>query len=264
MNSEKAQETLDWLIDRLIYQEELPGTLTRLILQPPAGPMQKWSLMNQLMVRTHGYQEARGFRQWQQVKRYVKKGMKAVYILGPIMIPVKEEDETGEKKTKLVGFKAIPVFGYEQTEGEELQEYNQRRHISESLPHLPLANIASDLGIEVKADFTHNGEAGYFQPSDRIIGICTDSQQTFLHEISHAIDYKLGNNSSREEGEVVAELSACFLAHILRLSANMKYTQNYIRSWSGRQHAGVAIGRAIDRVKAIYDFCSRHIEEQAA
>jgi len=269
MNSEKAKETLDWLIDKLIYQEELPGTLTKLILTPPAGPMQKWSLMNQLMVLVHGYSCARGFRQWQQVKRCVKKGMKAIYILGPVMIPVpvkdKEGKETGEKQPKLVGFKAIPVFGYEQTEGEELPEYMTKDAISRSLPHLPLSNIASDLDLEVKAEFTKNGEAGYFQPEAKIIGICTDSQQTFLHELSHAVDYKLNNNSSsREEGEVVAELSACFLSYTLGLSANMKYTQNYIRSWSGQQHPGIAIARAIDRVKAIYDFCSLQTNEQAA
>ena len=268
MNTEKAQETLDMLTEKLINQEELPGTLTKLILQPPNGPMMNWSLMNKITVRLNGYSDARGFRQWQKVKRFVKKGMKAIYILGPVMIPVPVKDAAGEdtkeRQPKLVGFKAIPVFGYEQTEGEELPDYEKRANLSRTLPQLPLTNIAADLNIEVKAQFTTCGEYGYFQPSLNIIGMCTDSQQTFLHELSHAIDNKMGNNSNYDENEVVAELSACFLAHILGLKANMKYTKNYIQSWSHSQHVGVAIARAIDRVMAIYNLCSQYIEEQAA
>ena len=37
-------------------------------------PSAKWSLLNRTLVFLAGTQDARGFRQWKQVGRYVKKG----------------------------------------------------------------------------------------------------------------------------------------------------------------------------------------------
>jgi len=90
----------------------------------------------------HDTEDARGFRQWQKIGRRVKKGAKAFYILAPIRkkVPVKIRreveriNENGETEIveveetiyvdKLVGFKSIPVFRYEDTEGKPLPEEN--------------------------------------------------------------------------------------------------------------------------------------------
>jgi len=87
-------------------------------------------------------EDARGFRQWQKVGRRVKKRAKAFYILTPVRkkvpVKVKREEErvndNGEIEVveieetilvdKLVGFKPVPVFRYEDTEGEPLPEEN--------------------------------------------------------------------------------------------------------------------------------------------
>lgn len=105
-------------------------------------PSDAWSFFNRLIMYMHDTCDARGFRQWRQAGRHVKKGAKAFYILAPIRkkIPVKvkkEEEkvnENGEVEVveieetiyvdKLVGFKPIPVFRYEDTEGEPLPEKN--------------------------------------------------------------------------------------------------------------------------------------------
>lgn len=267
MNTQKTIEVLDQLVDKLIGSEELPGTLAKTIIGND-GPMKKWSLMNQLAVTLHGYSDARGYRQWQKAGRHVIAGQKAIYILGPMMvaIPVTDDEdrETGEKVQKLVGFKTIPVFGCEQTEGEELAEYKERADLSKSLPRLPLISAAQALGIKVSAEFSSHGEAGYYSPDAKIIGMCSSSQQTFLHELSHAVDHELGSYKEYDSGEIVAELSACFLSHLLGLKANMKYTQNYIRSWSGGQHVALKIIKAIERVKAIYDYLAKDIDQAAA
>ena len=101
-------------------------------------PMIKWSMLNQLACFIAGTQDARGYRQWQRIGRYVIKGKKAIWILAPNMAKIKkthqeeievdgliETVEREEEVQKLFGFKTVPVFRYEDTDGEPL-EYEQR------------------------------------------------------------------------------------------------------------------------------------------
>ncbi len=55
-------------------------------------------------------------------------------------------------------------------------------------------------------------------------------------------------------GEVVAELSACFLASLYGLKSEVGYTQEYIKSWSEDKHVAFSIGAALERVKSIYSY----------
>ena len=73
---------------------------------------------------------------------------------------------------------------------------------------------------------------------------------------SHAIDEHLGNYNKNdyELGEVVAELSACFLASLYGLKSEVGYTQEYIKSWSEDKHVAFSIGAALERVKSIYSY----------
>jgi hypothetical protein len=59
-------------------------------------------------------EDARGFRQWQQAGRRVNKGSKAFYILAPMF---KKVEENGEEFQQLIGFRSVPVFRVEDTEG---------------------------------------------------------------------------------------------------------------------------------------------------
>ncbi len=159
-------------------------------------PMIKWSMLNQLACYIASTQDARGYRQWQKVGRYVQKGMKAIWILAPKMGKIKESRkeeievdglietvEREEEVQKLFGFKTIPVFRYEDTDGKPL-EYEQRiRRIEPE--KLPLYDVAQNLGVSVQVGLTSRGEYGSFNPSSKKIRICTDSEQTFLVTIQH-------------------------------------------------------------------------------
>ena len=79
-------------------------------------PCRAWSWSNQLLTALAGYSDARGFRQWEQAGRAVRKGDHAFAILGPCLVKRTERDaETGDESERmaLVGFKSIPVFGLE-------------------------------------------------------------------------------------------------------------------------------------------------------
>ena len=231
-------------------------------------PMTKWSMLNQFICFISGTQDSRGYRQWQKVGRYVKKGSKAIFILAPLLIKTNrivaeevdgevEVDEKIEEVKKLIGFKLIPVFRYEDTDGKPLEYAEQVKRIDPE--ELPLYNVAKDLGISINVGLTVCGEYGSFCPSIKEIRLCTDSEQVFLHELSHAIDEHLRNYKITDYGfgEVVAELSACFLASLYGLKADLRFTQNYIKSWSKGKHVALSIGSALERVKAIYSYIEK-------
>ncbi len=230
-------------------------------------PMRNWSMLNQFICFLSGTQDARGYQQWKKEGRYVTKGAKSIYILAPCMvtktkivekqveengqIQVKEEEE---KVERLAYFKSVPVFRFEDTDGKPL-DYEMKN--IDLLTH-PLFDVLNDLDITINIGPTFNGEYGSFCPSTKEIRLCTDSEQTFLHELSHAIDDHLGNYNKNdyELGEVVAELSACLLASLYGLKSEVGYTQEYIKSWSKDKHVAFSIGAALERVKSIY----AHIE----
>lgn len=94
-------------------------------------PSVKWSLLNRTLMFLAATQDARGFRQWEQVGRYVKKGAKSLRILAPCIVKT-ENEEKGEVENSLRGFMCKPVFRVEDTGG-ELLDYEQIE-----LPDFPL------------------------------------------------------------------------------------------------------------------------------
>ena len=55
--------------------------------------MNKWSLLNQLVCYFTGLTDFRGYKQWHEAKRFVKKGEKATHILVPWIKKEKDEEE---------------------------------------------------------------------------------------------------------------------------------------------------------------------------
>ena len=269
----RVESVLDNIVQK-ISGDTISGFMNKSLFGADV-PMIKWSLLNQLACFLAGTQDARGYRQWQKVGRYVKRGKKAIWILAPNMGKIKqsrkeeveingliEKVEREEEVQKLFGFKTVPVFRYEDTDGKPL-EYEQR--IQKIDPEkLPLYAVAQNLGVTVQVGQTTRGEYGSFSPSAKQIRLCSDSEQTFLHEISHAVDQHLGNYKDYESGEIVAELSACFLASLYSLKADIGETQEYIKSWSKGRHVGLAIGNALHRVKAIYKYIEKWKEIKTA
>jgi antirestriction protein ArdC len=145
----------------------------------------------------------RGFQQWKEVHRQVKKGEHSIYIWAPRMV----KDEKEEEKTKLIGFRPIAVFPIETTDGEPLKE--------EMTPHQlpPLFEVADRLGVTVKFQPVipdRLGDCGH-----NLINLGTDDPRVFWHELAHAahqaIDAEYSNRSATYK-ETVAEFTACVLA----------------------------------------------------
>lgn len=58
----------------------------------------------------------------ENLERHVRKGEKAIWILAPITRKIREEDDHGKIRDKVIvsGFKSVPVFNVSQTDGADL------------------------------------------------------------------------------------------------------------------------------------------------
>jgi hypothetical protein len=231
--AEKAKEQLTKVIES--FQNGDIGKFIALSYFPfPNIPCSKWSLKNRLIMNMYGTSDARGFQQWQQINRKVKKGSKAFYILGPVTKKTTQIDEvTQEEKDSfiLIGFKYIPVFAIESTEGDSL-DY-EPPHV----PELPLFDVAKQFDLEVKAGFFNGSTFGYYSSSKNLIQLNTKDEIVFFHELAHAAHDRVTPNMSKLpkwKREVVAELSAV----VLGLMCGLKWDEisgqayDYIESYA--------------------------------
>ncbi len=183
------------------------------------SPCSRWSWRNRLIVGLRGHADARGFRQWQEVGRHIRAGERAMYILGPMLVAGErggepDLDSGTEEGPRLIGFRCIPVFGYDQTEGAPLPELAKA---SAFLETLPLLEVARHWGLLVKA-VVPGGRLGYYRQGVEI-GLAVENFSTWTHELVHASDDRLGTltpgRGQKLDNEVVAELGGAVLLECL-------------------------------------------------
>ena len=97
--SKKAQQSLDKVLSQFKSGDLSPITTVARIQLSKDAPATHWSLSNRILAFSQsGELDCRGYRQWEQVDRKVKKGERSVYILRPII--VKRDDQKITKKSK--------------------------------------------------------------------------------------------------------------------------------------------------------------------
>jgi hypothetical protein len=138
----------------------LPEALaqTRIVRARHDRPLCEWSTGNQLLAFLHSTADARGYRQWQEVGRHVKKGAKAFAILAPCTVRKTETDVDGREAERVIvtGFRAVPVFRLEDTEGEPVV------YPDYSPPQLPpLHDVAERLGVRLRYSPTGRERGSY-------------------------------------------------------------------------------------------------------
>lgn len=236
-NSPKVQEVAQQILDAF-QAGTVPAALAQIFIRHKnnsACPAARWSWRNQLTAALTGHYDARGFRQWQQVGRNVRKGERAFYILGPCMVKDKDAQQNDEEPAfRLVGFTAIPVFGYGQTEGETLPGHEEEDAFINSLP---LVAVARAWNLSVA---TFNAEGGsrlgsYCPGSSIALGV--ENLSTWAHELVHSADDRRGTLTRCAgqdlRNEVVAEFGGAILLEALGYSVESdrggayQYIQSY-------------------------------------
>lgn len=193
-------------------------------------PSNRWSFTNRIIMFFSGTRDARGYRQWSEVNRHVKKGSKAFHILVPCF--GKEVNErTGEEQQVLKYFKSAPVFRLEDTEGEPL-DYQMLE-----VPDLPLIQRAKEWGINVKSIPGNYFYHGSYSKTQKKINLATDEEGVFFHELGHVAHEKVKGTLEKGQDpfqEIVAELSAQALCRIVGKSGRdtLGNSYRYIESYA--------------------------------
>ncbi|WP_018085701.1 hypothetical protein [Desulfurispora thermophila] len=251
-NQEKASAVLAKLI--LAFQTgELPAAIAQTVITGPGRPSARWSLGNRIIMFLAGTEDARGFQQWQQVGRRVKKGAKAFYILAPttrtVRTRVREVDpETGEEVERevcrqiITGFRYVPVFRYEDTEGDPLPSCKP------SQPP-PLMDVARRFVNDIRYEPFMGGWYGAFSPGRSQIVLATHDAHVFFHELAHAVHHQVRpgglQGGQQADQEIVAEVVACALCELYGYQGYLWHGWQYI------QHYACDGEKALRRIMAV-------------
>lgn len=249
--SEKAQASLKKVIAQFQSGDLSPVTDIVKIRRhaDDTVPAHDWSLANQVLafIQAGGELDCRGFRQWQLVERKVRKGARAVYILGPVTRKV-EDESSDEPRTIVLGFRSIPVFPLHATEGKPLPQFD---YAPATLP--PLYEVAERLGVSVSYGPIESAVGGWYAPGSKHIHLGAHNVSLFFHELAHAahdtVESLQGGQDA--EQETVAELTAAVLADLYGYDHTgdaWRYIQHYATEPLTAIYKALS---AVDRVLAV-------------
>ncbi|MCZ7359183.1 MAG: ArdC family protein [Candidatus Methanoperedens sp.] len=237
-NNPRIKEAMDTLLK--MFDEENLEKVARAVFRSEGSsiPADKWSFLNRILMYLHNTEDARGFRQWQQVGRYVKKGSKAFYIIAPVTRKITAEKnlESGEmvreERTVLAGFKGIPVFRIEDTDGAPVI----REEYQINIP-CEFEGIIQELGLRVQPVRFCGAAYGSYNLISREIRLASPDIEVFLHELSHAVDDKLNGlkPGQKRDQEVTAEFSAAVIAQLMGYRIPLGNVREYIEQYSFRE-----------------------------
>lgn len=246
-NDAIIKEAVDQLLE-IFKSGKLPEKVAFSIIHRHAGdviPSDKWSIGNRVLQMLQGTSDARGYRQWADVGRHVKKGSHAIHILAPLTFKVKEKDEkTGEEVEKVIvkGYRPISVFRFEDTDGKPLpydHEYAPKTHPT-------FYDVAAKLGIDVSYAPLRANYLGKYSIRTNSIQLCSQDAVVYYHELAHAIHATIVDLCVYDvnKAEVVAEFSALVMANLAGVSGFEQQGFDYIEHYA-RDHKPANIMKEI-------------------
>lgn len=214
-----------------IFEDDNLDKVAHAIFKGDNIPADKWSFLNRVLMYLNDTEDARGFRMWIEAGRCVKKGSKAFYIIGPRFKKLKDE-KTLEEKEFLTGFIGIPVFRYEDTEGEPIT----RPDFNVDIPY-EFTGIIRDLGIKIQPVRFNGASYGSYNLQNKNIKLASPDIEIFLHELSHAVDDKITGlkPGQRKDQEVTAEFSGAVIGFLMGYKIPLGNVKAYIESYSFRE-----------------------------
>lgn len=250
-NQEKIKAVLERIENALVGINSNEDWLKYLYFQ---SQFYNYSFGNTILIYTQNPQASyvKGYKAWNQLGRYVKKGAKGLAILAPCVRKVEEfkeeenkmeyHDAKGEKVTKKViaGFRVTYVFDILDTDGSDeflpvlvtglLGNGEQEKCIYEKL----VVQISKRHTIK---EIQGTASKGSYNLDTKEIMIRSDLEyvqkiKTLLHEYAHAIDFAFHPEESikRNIRELIAESTAFIVAQHLGLDTS-RYSVSYLKSW---------------------------------
>ncbi len=264
-----SREVADHIVEAFRHPEQLPKSIAPIFIhRTDEAPCRHWSYSNQFVLALSGTTDARGIRQWNAIGRTVKAGSKAIHILAPCIkqLKVKDDQENEKDLRMLYGFRSVPVFAVEDTEGDPLPENDPEANTW--IASLPLIEVAESWGINV-GTYSHHGAAplGYYKhgSNGEAIMLGVENLSTWTHELIHSADQRLGGlKEAKWHREIVAELGGAVLltcigkTHEADLGGACQYIEAY--ATEAKMDIARACIEVINRVCACVDLILKSAE----
>ena len=239
MKSEQIKEITDRATEQLIaalnagQSEALTGYLKAI------GRFHRYSLSNVLLIALQkpNASYVAGFRTWNQLGRFVKKGEKGIVILAPIVRRKPEiEEDRNEVLASIAGFRASYLFDVSQTDGQELPQIGivqgDPRDYRERLRSFADAQrISVEYSSEIApARGTSSGGRITLLPGQSPAEEFSTLAHELAHELLHRGDRR--SNTSRRIRETEAEAAAFAVCNAIGLETGSAAC-DYIQLWNG-------------------------------
>ncbi len=254
MKSNHARKVSEQAFNELVKAVEAGKSQKLVAYLKAMGRFHNYSLGNAILI---GFQKPEathvaGFRTWQKLSRYVKKGEHGIAIMAPIVwrrkvTPADDEDDksNGEEEAALA-FKTAYVFDISQTDGKPLPEfartqgdpgvYTERleRFISGRGIKLERSNLRIAEGISIGGTILLKASLA---PADEF--------SVLVHEIAHEMLHVDPANRPKDKKvrEAEAEAVAFVVCHGIGLDTNTA-SSDYIQLYNGDKETLVkSLGR---------------------
>jgi hypothetical protein len=151
-----------------------------------------------------------GFKKWQTLGRFVRRGEHCIPILTPIFVKV--TNEKGVEEQRLAGFKTVFVFDVSQTDGKPLNEPpNWKSPEKNAELQERLIRFASSKGIVIQIKPIGRDIQGV-SLGGKIILDPEAGTKTLIHEIGHEL---LHHKENAPSDRTIRELEAESIAYVV-------------------------------------------------
>jgi antirestriction protein ArdC len=239
MRSEQIKEITEKATEQLVaaLQQGHSEALTSYL--KAIGRFHRYSLHNVLLIALQkpNASHVAGFRTWNQLGRFVKKGEKGIMILAPIVRRKAENSEDDEKESSAIaGFRAAHVFDVSQTDGQDLPQIGTvRGDPREYNDGLRRFAAAQNIAIEYSQDIAPARGTSYGGRIALLPGQSSPEEfSTLVHELAHELLHRgdRREQTSRKVRETEAEATAFVVCHAIGLETGSSAC-DYIQLWNG-------------------------------
>jgi antirestriction protein ArdC len=276
MKSDQIKEITDRAAEQLVAALQAGHSEALTVYLKAIGRFHRYSLHNVLLIasRKPNASYVAGFRTWNELGRFVKKGEKGIMILAPIIRRKahNDDEERDEIFRPIAGFRAAFVFDISQTDGKDLPEIGtvggDPREYGERLRQFAAAqgiSIVYSSEIAPARGTSHGGHIAILPGQS-----AAEEFSTFAHELAHELLHRGERRptTSKRVRETEAEATAFVVCQAVGLETGSA-ASDYIQLWNGdvqilteslgyiRQAASQILGALIDSTERSGAGCSR-------
>lgn len=239
MKSEQIKEITERATEQLVaalnagHSEALTGYLQAI------ARFHRYSLHNVMLIASQkpNASYVAGFRTWNELGRFVKKGEKGILILAPIVRRrVENEEDPEQASASLAGFRAAYVFDISQTDGKELPQIGlvqgEPAAYSERLRSFA---AAQGISVEYSSDIAPARGMSSGGRVTLLPGLSPAEEfSTLAHELAHELLHRgdRRGTTSRRTRETEAEATAFVVCDAIGLETGSA-ASDYIQLWNG-------------------------------